>query len=209
MDIVIAGIGTDVGKTVVSAILCEALGAEYWKPVQAGDLDFTDTDRVQQLVSHKRFRAHTEAFRLTQPMSPHAAAKIDGVVINPTNFHRPNCDAVRLVIELAGGLMVPLSESHLTIDLAAKLDAQLVLVASYYLGSINHTLLTLNLIAQKGLDLAGIIFNGKPNIETRDVILNYSRAELIAEIPNTNKIDKVFVKSHARNIRKHPRLAGL
>ena len=207
MNLVVAGIGTDVGKSIVSAILCEALCADYWKPVQAGDLDSSDTDKVKSLISYPAFKIHPETHRLVHPMSPHAAADREGIQINRSDFKKPNTNGRSLVTELAGGLMVPLSENYLTVDLAADLNDPIVLVANYYLGSINHTLLALELIAQRNLNLAGLIFNGQPNLQSRDVILNYSEAPLIAEIPLAENLDRTFVKTHANDIRNHPRLA--
>lgn len=206
MNIIVAGIGTDVGKTVVSAILCEALKAQYWKPVQAGDLDNTDSDTLRSLVSHKKFHIHSETHRLTKPMSPHAAAYIDGVEINAKDFKLPDTGDHTLVTELAGGLMVPLSSTYLTIDLAADLGGSVILVVNSYLGSINHTLLSLDLLKTRDLPMAGLIFNGDINTDSRDVILRYSGADLIAEIPRAAKLDKAFIKTHANKIRKHPRL---
>ncbi|PCH65842.1 MAG: ATP-dependent dethiobiotin synthetase BioD, partial [Rhodobacteraceae bacterium] len=136
MNIIVAGIGTDVGKTVISAVLCQALKAQYWKPVQAGDLDNTDSDTLRNLVSHKKFHIHPETHRLTKPMSPHAAALIDGVEINANDFELPNTHGHPLVTELAGGLMVPLSSTYLTIDLVADLGGSVVLVINSYLGNI-------------------------------------------------------------------------
>lgn len=205
MKVVVAGIGTEVGKTVVSAVLCEALEADYWKPVQAGELDVGgDCAFVRKLVSNQLV-CHPEVFALTEPMSPHAAARIDGVEISLEDFVTP--DSPRLVVELAGGLMVPLNHQDLNIDLIQHLGFPTVLVASYYLGSINHTLLSLELLRQRKVDLLGVIFNGEPNEETRNVILEYSGAELLAEIPHSEVIDLDFIGSHAAKIRQHRRLA--
>lgn len=207
MSLIVAGIGTEVGKTVVSAILCQALNADYWKPVQAGDLDHTDADKVKALVTHKPFIIHSETHRLTAPMSPHAAAERDGILIEPSDFKRPDTASRNCVIELAGGLMVPLSESYMMVDLVEELSTPIVLVANSYLGSINHTLLSLELIRQRRLDFLGIIFNGITNLESRDVILKYSNAPLIADVPRASPLTKDFVKTHAGKLQNHPRLA--
>ncbi|MBL4596497.1 MAG: dethiobiotin synthase [Robiginitomaculum sp.] len=209
MMIIVAGIGTDVGKTVISAILCQALKAQYWKPVQAGDLDNTDSDTLRNLVSYAGFHIHEETHRLTKPMSPHAAAHIDGVSINAQDFTKPDTRGLPLVTELAGGLMVPLSSTYLTIDLAADLGGSVILVVNSYLGSINHTLLSLDLLKRRGLPVAGLIFNGDINKDSRDVILNYSDAHLIAEVPRAAQLDKAFIKTYADKIQNHPRLAYL
>jgi len=209
MTLILAGIGTEVGKTVVSAIFCQALKAHYWKPVQAGDLDHTDTDKVSELVTHSGFKSFPEVHRLTQPMSPHAAAERDGIEIHPDDFKN---NAARqsgelYITELAGGLMVPLSSNYMMVDLVQDLGAPIILVANSYLGSINHTLLSLELIAQRQLDLVGIVFNGKTNMDSRNVILKYTGAPLLADIPHTDHVNKDFVKTHADKIQDHPRLA--
>lgn len=214
MNLVVAGIGTEVGKTIVSAILCEALKADYWKPVQAGDLNHSDSDKVKALVTNRLFTIYPETHRLTSPMSPHAAAQRDGVKIQADDFRYHETEdsttnGRRCIIELAGGLMVPLSKTYLIVDLIKDLGAPVVLVANSYLGSINHTLLSLDLIEQRQLNLLGIIFNGTMNSESRDVILQYSNVPLIADIPHADPINKAFVKTHADKIQNHPRLAQL
>ena len=150
--IIVAGIGTDTGKTVASAILCQALKADYWKPVQAGDLQNTDTHKIKRWVPSTK--THSEAYRLTQPMSPHAAAAIDGNTIEENNLVPPNTTN-DLIIELAGGLMVPLREDFLNIDWVASTGLPIILVSNYYLGSINHTLLSLSLIKSRNIPLLG------------------------------------------------------
>jgi len=196
MSYIIAGIGTEIGKTVISALVCQATGYDYWKPVQAGELDNTDSHKLQNWVSREGFTVHPERYRLTAPMSPHAAAEIDGVTITLDDLVKPQTDG--LVTELAGGLMVPLSDKVMNIDLCARLGDPIILVANFYLGSINHTLLSLELIKARGLDLAGIVFNGTPNLESRAVILSYSQAPLIADIPQATMIDREFIETHAR-----------
>jgi len=175
--------------------------SDYWKPVQAGDLHNTDTDKVCALVSHESFQAYPERHLLTAPMSPHAAAKIDGVTITRDDFQRPNTGGRNLIVELAGGLMVPFSKDYLTIDLIEDLNQPVVLVINSYLGSINHSLLSLELLKQRGVKLQGVIFNGETNVESRDIILQYSGAPLMADIPHAANLDRDFVKTHADIIR--------
>ena len=137
--LIVAGIGTEIGKTVASAVLVEALQADYWKPIQSGGLEDSDTDTVRRLITNSTSYFHPEAYRLTQPLSPHAAAEIDGVTIELEKLTVP-LTRNGLVIELAGGLMVPLNSNDLTIDWVQKLGLPVVLVSRNYLGSINHTL---------------------------------------------------------------------
>jgi dethiobiotin synthetase len=194
----ITGIGTDVGKTLASAILTEALEADYWKPVQAGDLENSDTIKVQRLVSNTKTVFHKEAYQLTQPMSPHAAAKIDKIDIDLNQIQAPKTTN-NLIIEGAGGLMVPLNNSQLIIDLIKKLDVETILVSQNYLGSINHTLLSIEAIKQKGLKIKGIIFNGDENKETEEYILNYTGINYLGRINNHSTISKDVVLSYKNN----------
>jgi len=189
----ITGIGTDIGKTVVSAIIVEKLKADYWKPVQSGELDNSDTMKVKALISNSESVFHPEAYRLNTPLSPHHSAKIDGIRIDPSQIVLPKTSNECLIIEGAGGLMVPLSDEYLVIDLASDLKAEIILVSKAYLGSINHTLLSLEVIKQRNLPLRGIIFNGNPNPESEEVILKYSGVKCIGRTPEAAKLDRKFV----------------
>ncbi len=210
MNIIIAGIGTDVGKTVVSAILCRALRADYWKPIQAGSLSDTDSHFVARMLEGEESTVHAETYRLIEPMSPHAAAKIDGVEIDLKALTPPTITSKKhLIIELAGGLMVPLSEQSSTIDLVRQLVCPVVLVANYYLGSINHSLLSLHLLKTSGIDVLGIIFNGEPNLQSRDIILKQGGVSALADIPQSDGIDTTFIQTHAEILLKHPAMARL
>tara|TARA_R110001592_G_scaffold302663_1_gene574582 strand:- start:1954 stop:2577 length:624 start_codon:yes stop_codon:yes gene_type:complete len=191
----ITGIGTDVGKTVVAAILTEALEADYWKPIQAGDLENSDTIKVQKLISNCKTIFHQEAYRLTQPMSPHAAAKIDTNLIDFDKIATPKTNN-NLIIEGAGGLMVPLNDSQLIIDLIKNIDAETILVSQNYLGSINHTLLSIDVLKTKGIKIKGIIFNGDANKETEEYILNYTEVTFLGRINNHSTINKEVVLSY-------------
>jgi len=193
--IFVTGIGTDVGKTVVSAILTEALEADYWKPVQAGDLDNSDSIKVQKLISNKQTVIYPEGIRLNSPMSPHAAAAIDGVEIKLSDFTLPKTEN-NLVVEGAGGLMVPLNDNYLIIDLIKHLDIEVVLVSQNYLGSINHTILSIDALTNRGIKIFGIIFNGDENAETEKYILNYSDLKCLGRIQQHETINKEIVLSY-------------
>lgn len=177
----VTGIGTDVGKTVVSAILVEKLKADYWKPIQSGDLDNSDTMKVQALISNPVSKFHPEAYRLTQPYSPHKSAALDGVTIDLDQINLPQTDN-QLVIEGAGGLMVPLNNTHFIVDLIQKFEAEVVLVVKHYLGSINHTLLSLELLKQKKIKVNTLIFNGDSD-EYSEKIINGQTGNLMISIP--------------------------
>lgn len=189
----ITGIGTGIGKTVVSAIITEKLQADYWKPVQSGDLDNSDTMKVRSLVSNSKTVFHPEAYQLTQPYSPHKSAALDGVTINLNEFDLPKTDNT-LLIEGAGGLMVPLNEQHLMTDLIKQLGAEVILVSQNYLGSINHTLLSVEVLKQKGIPVKGIIFNGPADAESERYILKYTSLPLIGKITELPELNKEAIK---------------
>ena len=194
--IVVAGIGTEIGKTFIASILTESLEADYWKPVQAGSLHFTDTDFVRAHISNRRSVLHPEAYRLVTPMSPHAAAAIDNVTIDLERLQVP-ATSNRLVIELAGGLMVPLNNELLNIDLLKYWGFPVILVSRNYLGSINHTLLSVSALRQHGLRIAGIIFNGQKNKSTEEIILKYTGLKCIVRTNEEREINKEVIKSYA------------
>jgi len=192
--IIVAGIGTDTGKTVASAILCKALNADYWKPVQAGDLDDTDSHKIGRWVPETII--HPEAYRLNNPMSPHAAAEIDKLTIEEHKLSIPKTNK-NLIIELAGGLMVPLRRDFLNIDWVAKTGLPVILVSNYYLGSINHTLLSLAMIKQRNIPLVGVIFNGEKNPSTFDVIMHRSGTKCLLEINREEEINYNIISRYA------------
>ena len=194
---IIAGIGTEIGKTFISSILTEALEANYWKPVQSGSLDFTDTDTVKSLISNSKTVFHPETYRLTEPMSPHAAAAIDGVEIQLSNFHLPEIKN-NLIVELAGGLMVPLNDRETNVDLIKKLALPVILISQNYLGSINHTLLSVAVLKQQNIPIKGLVFNGMQNISSEDFILKYTGLACLGKVDSEENIDKNVVKKWAK-----------
>lgn len=195
----VTGIGTGIGKTIVSAVLVEKLKADYWKPVQSGDLDNSDTLKVKSLVSNDRSVFHPETYRLTEPYSPHKSADIDGIVIQSDKFVQPKTDNT-LIIEGAGGLMVPLNAHFLMIDLIKQLNADVVLVSQNYLGSINHTLLSAAILKQYGIIIKGIIFNGKTESYSESYILQYTGIKLLGRLPEFGEVDKQAVIEAGRYI---------
>ena len=195
----ITGIGTEVGKTLVSSIVVEALEADYWKPVQAGDLEFSDTDRVKSWISNERSVFHPSAYALKTPMSPHAAAELDGLRIEPGSIVEP-VTSNDLVIEGAGGLLVPLNEENTILDLIRK-EYRTIVVSKNYLGSINHTLLTLDALRSRGLNVSGIIFNGEPVPSTERIIETMGKVQVIGRIGQEEIIDKSTVSKYAERFR--------
>ncbi len=197
--IFITGIGTDVGKTVVAAIVTEALQADYWKPVQAGDLEFSDTDRVRSWVSNSRSVFHPNSYALETPMSPHAAADIDGIRIELGNILPPSTEN-DLVIEGAGGLLVPLNEKDTILDLIPE-DCEIIVVSRNYLGSINHTLLTLETLRSRGRKVSGIVFNGEAVPSTEKIVETLGEVPILGRVDWEEHIDAQVVSKYAGRFR--------
>jgi dethiobiotin synthetase len=192
---IITGIGTDVGKTVVSSIVSEALQATYWKPVQAGDLDNSDSIKVKRLT--KNVTVLPEAFRLNEPMSPHAAAKLDGIEITSKNLNLPSVSG-NFIVEGAGGIMVPInSVGFLYVDAFAEWDLPAIVVSRHYLGSINHTLMTIEILRNRGIEIEGIIFVGDEHPTTEEAILSNTGLRQIARIPMAEEVNQAFILSQA------------
>jgi len=190
--IFVTGIGTGIGKTLVSAALVEKLKADYWKPVQSGDLETSDTKTVKNLISNNISVFHPETYGLTQPFSPHKSAAIDKITIDENKFLLPKTDNT-LIVEGAGGLMVPLNDRFLIIDLIKHLQTPVILVTQNYLGSINHTLLSVDALKQRGMLIKGIIFNGIKDIYSKEYILDYTGLKLLGHIPEYPAVDKKAV----------------
>jgi dethiobiotin synthetase len=195
MKIFVTGISTDVGKTMASAIITEALEADYWKPVQAGDLHNSDSFRVVQLISNGKSTIHSEAYTLTTAASPHVAAAKDGIQISMENIIEPTTSN-HLVIEGAGGVFVPLNDSRCVIDII-KNDYKVVVVSRHYLGSINHTMLTLEALKSRNLNIAGIIFSGDENEASESFILQNSNVKFLGRIDNEPYFDKNVIADYA------------
>ncbi len=182
MSIIIAGIHTGIGKTICSAFICQALGWDYWKPVQAGDLENSDSVFIRKNVNNPSCFIHPEAFRLSVPASPHYAAAADGIEIKRELIKQP-LSANKMVVETAGGLMSPLAKDFLIIDLIEWLNLPVILVSQDYLGSINHTLLSVAALKQRNLTIKGIVFSGEAVESTRQFILEHTQLPLLFSIP--------------------------
>ena len=198
--IFVTGTGTGIGKTVVSAILTQALGADYWKPIQAGGLENTDRAVVQGLVSNTNSNFYTESYLLKTPSSPHYAAAAENIEITPDRLRVPETQNT-LLIEGAGGLLVPLSSDYLMIDLIKYLQASVILVSKNYLGSINHTLLSLEALKQRGIDVLGVIYNGKNFLDNQQIIHHFSQAAALGEIESAQEVTPEFVQAEAIKLR--------
>ncbi len=193
MKYFLSGIHTDAGKTVTAAFLQRALDADYWKPVQAGDLDFGDTDRVKAWTGSPDERFHPVRHALRTPASPHYAAMIDGISIALDDFSVPDTGSRPLIIEGAGGLLVPLNDRETVLDLMQRLDLPVILASRHYLGSINHTLLSIAALRERGIPLAGLIYSGGDSPETVRIIGEQSGVWPIAELPEFPKVNKAAI----------------
>ncbi len=194
----ITGIGTDIGKTIVSSIIVEALKADYWKPIQSGDLSFTDTMKVQSLITNTTSVFHPESYKFKNPLSPHAAAALEDTRIDLERIKTPETTN-NLIIEGAGGLLVPLNDKHFIIDLITHLDAEVILVSRNYLGSINHTLLTYEALKQRNIKIKGLIFNGNENLATENSIINYTKLPVLLSVNQETILIKEIVAAYAKS----------
>jgi dethiobiotin synthetase len=195
MKLFITGIGTDVGKTIASAIVTEALEADYWKPVQAGDLDNSDTHKIRKYISNSKTVFHSNCYALQTPASPHLAAELDNVTIELDKIITPETEN-HLVIEGAGGIFVPLNNTNTIMDLIQP-DYKVIVVSRHYLGSINHTLLTVDALQNRGIKIAGIIFNGDENKATEEIILSKTGLQMIGRIDNEPYFDQNVIRYYA------------
>lgn len=186
--IVVTGTDTDVGKTVFCAGLAALLGASYWKPVQAGLEGGTDAETVARLGRLPPERVLPEAWRLNTPVSPHLAAEIDGVEIDPEALIPPEIDDP-LIVEGAGGLFVPLTCDTLMIDVFARWGLPTVLVARTALGTINHTLLSLGALKARGVPVIGVAFMGAERADSERTIARFSGAKLLGRLPRLDRLD--------------------
>ncbi len=201
MKLFITGISTDVGKTIASAIIVEALQADYWKPIQAGDLEHSDTHKVQSLISNTQSHFHSNSYALQTPASPHLAAAIDGITITMNEIQEPKTNN-HLVVEGAGGILVPLNETKSVVDLIQP-DYKVIVVSRHYLGSINHTLLTIEALQNRKIQVAGIIFSGDENTSSESIILSRTAVPLIGRIAQEPYFDTNVISEYAELFREN------
>jgi dethiobiotin synthetase len=198
MNYFVTAIGTDSGKTMVSSMLCKALQADYWKPVQAGYP--TDSETVKSLIPETNSKVHAGTYVFKTPASPHAAAALENVKISLNDFVIPNHPR-DLIIEGAGGCLVPLNDRDFVIDLATKFKAEVVLVSNLYLGSINHTLLSWEAIKQRGLPVKGIVFNGNHNAASERIILHHTGLRCILHIEQEAFFDPTIIEKYSKQLK--------
>lgn len=199
---VVTGTDTNVGKTVVAAGLVSALDANYWKPIQAGAAEGTDGETVAALAGVDRSRIISEAYRLKCPCSPHEAARIDGVSIERSCLSLPPSDR-KLIVEGAGGIMVPVNDSELMIDLFASWALPIILVARTSLGTINHSLMSIDVLRRRRLKIAGLIFVGDENEPSESAILSFGKIPRLGRLPWLEPLD---ARALGAAMREHMRL---
>lgn len=199
--IFITGIGTDVGKTIASAIVTEALQADYWKPIQAGDLTNSDTHQIKLLISNTKSKLHPSCYALQNPMSPHAAADIDGVSIQANQINTPFTNNT-LVVEGAGGVLVPINTTQTILDLMLPTD-KIIVVSRNYLGSINHTLLTIAALKANQLNHIGVLFNGKETPTSQSIIAQKTNATILGRIDFLDTVNKQSIAQQAKKLKEN------
>lgn len=195
----LTGIHTDIGKTVVAAVLTQALGCDYWKPVQAGGLARSDSDVVRELISNPHSTIHPEAFRLHTAASPHVAAQRDGVQIEMADFNAPT--TAPLLIETAGGVMSPMASRHTVADIIGQYNWPAVLVVQYYLGSIGHTLSAIESLRMRRVNVLGLIINGETNADSEQFICDYTQLHVLARIPHVPTLNQDSIATVAHHLR--------
>lgn len=197
---IVTGTDTGVGKTVFAAGLAAHLRARYWKPVQSGLEDASDSELAARL-SGGRARILPEGYRLTQPLSPHESARLDGVTIDAERLDLPEGEGP-LVVEGAGGVLVPLTDSLLLGDLFARWKLPTIIVARTSLGTINHSLLTLEALKARSVPVAGIAFSGEGNPASEAAIIGFGKVPHLGRLPRLDPLDAAsLARAFAENIR--------
>ena len=197
---VVTGIGTDVGKTVVSAIIAQALEADYWKPIQSGELENSDSHKIDRLTNDS-VHILSERYRLTEPLSPHASAAIDGVHLQLSELTLPETNR-NLLVEGAGGFMVPINDTDLLIDAFKQWNLPVIIVSRHYVGSINHTILAIEALQNRGITIKGLVFVGDENKATESFILNHTNVTFLIRIPLATEVTTDFVQQQANHLRE-------
>lgn len=199
--IAIVGIGTEVGKTLVSAIACVAFNATYWKPIQTGYLDGKGDIDSRTVHEWTKAKIHPEAYLLQEPLSPHIAAQIDQVEIKLSHLKIPNDIEGNLVIETAGGLMVPINDELVYLDIIQQWNIPVILTMSQYLGNINHTILSIEMLKSKNIPILGIVSNGEALPDTNRWIEQYSKVPILLEIPKLEVITVEIIQDLAAQLK--------
>ena len=187
--VIICGTDTDIGKTAISALLVQGLNATYWKPIQSGIIDGGDSSQVKKILNLSEKRLVPEAYIFKAAVSPHWAAELEGVSIDLNNLSMPNIEEF-LIIETAGGLLVPLTRKILQIDLIKKWQLPVILVAKTGLGTLNHTLLSVEALRNRSIPILGLILNGPNHKDNPKTLEDLTKLPLIANIPQFPKLNR-------------------
>ena len=185
---VICGTDTDIGKTVISSFFVRGLNSFYWKPIQSGIESETDTQAVKRLTKLNKTKIINEAYIFRKPVSPHWAAEIDQKIVNFQLLNLPNVDG-SLIVETAGGLMVPITRNYLQIDQIKKWDIPVILVCKSGLGTLNHTLLSIEALKKRSIKILGLVINGEQHFDNPKTLAEFSGLPIIAEFPYIEKIE--------------------
>lgn len=196
---IITGTDTGIGKTLISAILVKNLSASYWKPIQSGLTEETDSQWVKRISECKAEQILPEAYRLQQPLSPHISADLDGIKIQPKKITIPKFATDTLIMEGAGGVLVPINWQVLEIELFQQLHVPVVIVCRTSLGTINHSLLTIESLKIRNIPIHGVIFNGEFNQDNADSIVRFGNVKLLGHVPVLKKIDKKSLTTVFKN----------
>lgn len=196
----ITGTDTNVGKSVVCAVLCKALNAGYWKPVQSGTIEGTDKATVQSLTGFSGDYFYPETYSLKQPLSPHSAAALEQVHIDMRQITVPEFKQRHLVVEGAGGVLVPLNDRDLMVDLINQLQLPTIVVARSTLGTINHTLLTLQALRGAGVQVLGVILNGELNPRNADAIRSFGNTRILGQVEQISPLTASGISLASRKL---------
>lgn len=200
----ITGTDTDIGKTVVSSILLTGLEAGYWKPIQAGRDPLTDTEFIKKITNLPDSVFYSESYNLSEPMSPHAAAQIDGVSISFDEIRVPEVSQKHLIIEGAGGLIVPVNDEQYIIDLISHLGYPVLLVAKSGLGTLNHTLLSLEALKGREISVFGVVLVGEKHESNEQAIIKYGKIDRLFRLPILSDLNPELLKEAFNFSLKNP-----
>lgn len=195
--IIVTGSGPGIGKTVVSAVLTTLLAGDYWKPIECCDEMGSDSQMMKRLINTRKHRIHPSAYSLKAPLSPHHAARLENKIIEPEHILLPQTYRP-LVIETAGGIFVPLTKKFHNLDLFKQWQGHWIVVSKHYLGSINHTLLTIETLQRHNVSVLGILFNGEPNPDSEEAILQISHLPFLGRLLPETTIDRNTIQRYAK-----------
>ena len=195
----LTGIHTDIGKTICSAVMVQALGCDYWKPIQAGGLAHSDTLRVRELITRTDVCLHPEAHQFERAASPHAAARAENTYVHLDDLSPPYTTRP-LLIETAGGVCSPMTQQHTVADVLAHFAVPTLLVVRHYLGSISHTLSAIDALNTRGVHLLGLLVNGEPNSDSEQFISEYARVPILARIDELPHISRTSIHMQAQRL---------